>query len=143
MESREAETPAGRAEPSGVPRWQEPGQEESHPYVRRLPVRRSGGVILYLAVEQLDWVEAADQYVRLHAGKERYLVRESMRCLESWLDPKRFLRIHRSVIVNLMRVRELRSESPKERWAVLVNGKSLQVSQGRWKALQDALMMCP
>lgn len=109
-------------------------------YARRLPVRKAADVVRYLDVEQIDWIEAASQYVRLHAGKEGHLIRESMARLASWLDPERFLRIQRSAIVNLDRVQELRTDSPAHRWAVLQNGKSLPVSPQFWEPLQAALL---
>ncbi len=108
-------------------------------YARRLPVKRAGGATQCLKVEHLDWIEAANQYVRLHSGGNGVLVRESMARLESWLDPEQFLRIHRSAIVNLERVRELRTDSPSHRWAVLFSGERLPISQGRWENLQQAL----
>ncbi len=110
------------------------------PYVQRLPVRRAGGVIRYLKVEQIDWIEAANQYVRLQTRGQGFLVRESMARLESWLVPEQFLRIHRSAIVNLDRVVELQMEGPTSRWVILVNGHRLRVSQRRWQKLQQALI---
>ncbi len=130
-----------------VVEWAPGGGGEGNPapeprparYARRLPVRRAGGVIRCLKVEHLDWIEAANQYVRLHAGGKGVLVRESMARLEKSLDPQQFLRIHRSAIVNLERIRELRIESPSHRWAVLFSDERLPVSQGRWEHLQQAL----
>jgi two-component system, LytTR family, response regulator len=108
-------------------------------YARRLPVRPQEGVIRYLAVENIDWIEAANQYVRVHAEKKGHLLRESLARLESWLEPERFLRIHRSVIVNLERIEELRIQSPTHRRAVLRGGQSLRVSPLHWEKLQAAL----
>lgn len=108
-------------------------------YARRLPVRPKEGVIRYLAVENIDWIEAANQYVRVHTERKGHLIRESLARLESWLEPERFLRIHRSVIVNLERIEELRIESPTHRWAVLRSGQSLRVSPPHWEKLQAAL----
>lgn len=119
-----------------------PGDEGPRRHARRLPVRQAEGVIRYLDVDEIDWIEAANQYVRLHSGKKTYLIRESMARLESWLDPERFLRIHRSAIVHLDRVEELRMSSPAHRWAVLRNGESLRVSPQSWEALQAALLGC-
>jgi two-component system, LytTR family, response regulator len=110
------------------------------PYARRLAVRSARGVILYLPVEQIDWIEASNQYVRLHVGGKRHLLRASMLQLESWLDPARFQRIHRSAIINLERVREIQVESRSERWVVLADGTRLQVSQPHWAPLHDALV---
>lgn len=109
-------------------------------YFRRVPVKQPGGVILFIPVEQIEWIEASDQYVRLHIGQKRYLMRESITHLGSRLDPAQFRRIHRSTVVNLDRVRELHMESPTQRWAVLVNGARLQVSQAHWEEIQKALV---
>ena len=72
----------------------------------RLLVKRRAGRVL-VQVEEIDWIESAGNYVRLHVGRERHLLRETMTALEDELDPAQFVRIHRSTIVNLDRVREL------------------------------------
>ena len=113
--------------------------EIQSPYAKRVSVRQPGGVILFLPVEQIDWIEASDQYVRLHAGEKRYLVRESIVHLGARLDPAQFRRIHRSTIVNLDRIRELHVASQAQRWVVLVNGDRLQVSKAYWTEVQKAL----
>jgi DNA-binding LytR/AlgR family response regulator len=105
-------------------------------HARRLPIRPAEGVIRYIDVEQIDWIEAANQYAKLHVGKKGYLVREPMARLASWLDPGRFQRIHRSAIVRLDAVEELRLSPPR---AVLRGGAVLPVSPQRWTALQAAL----
>jgi len=76
-------------------------------YLERLVIKSSGRVI-FLKVEEIDWIEAAGNYVRLHSGKDSHLLRETMGGLESRLAPERFVRIHRSTIVNIERIRELR-----------------------------------
>lgn len=68
---------------------------------------RSSGRIFFVRVEEIDWLEAADNYVRIHVGRESHLVRETLQSLEARLDPSRFLRIHRSTLVNLDRIKEL------------------------------------
>jgi two-component system LytT family response regulator len=68
---------------------------------------RQGGRVLFLRTDEIDWIEAAGNYVRLHAGKEEYLYRETMQKLEAQLNPDRFVRIHRSKIVNVERIKEL------------------------------------
>ncbi len=121
-------------------RSESPVTETPGPYLRRVPVRRSSCSILYLKTERIDWIESANQYVRLHEGERSYLMRESMRRLEARLDPASFARIHRSAIVNLEQVRELRTTSASERWAVLGDGRRLRVSPGCWPRLQEALV---
>ena len=68
---------------------------------------KSSGSVYFLRAEEIDWIEAAGNYSRLHVGKTTHLLRDTMSSLESKLDPKRFLRIHRSTIINIERVREL------------------------------------
>jgi two-component system LytT family response regulator len=70
---------------------------------------RAGGRITFLRVGELDWVEAADNYVRVHAGRESHLIRETMTHLESQLDKRRFVRVHRSAIVNVDAIVEIRA----------------------------------
>ncbi len=70
-------------------------------------VIRSAGRISFLRVDDIDWLEAADNYVRIHAGRESHLMRETLHSLEERLDPSTFLRIHRSTVVNLNRIQEL------------------------------------
>jgi two-component system LytT family response regulator len=80
--------------------------QRSKKYVDKLIVR-AGGRVLFLRADEIDWIEAAGNYVRLHAGKEEYLYRETMTKLEEQLNPDRFARIHRSTIVNVERIKEL------------------------------------
>lgn len=68
---------------------------------------RKPGRVLFVPVEATDWVMAQENYVRIHAGSSSWLVRASIGDLEQQLDPAGFLRVHRSVIVNVARVREL------------------------------------
>jgi two-component system LytT family response regulator len=75
-------------------------------YVDRLVVKASGRVI-FMTVRDIDWIEAAGNYVRVHVGNSEHLIRATMSRLEAKLDPKRFLRIHRETIVNIDRVQEL------------------------------------
>ncbi len=110
---------------------------------RRLAVLRTEGVIRYVRTEQIDWIEGANQYVRLYVEKERLLLRDSLSRLETLLDPSRFLRVHRSAIVNLTRVRELHRTTASCRWAVLENGSRIRVSQGCWDRLVETLEQVP
>jgi two-component system LytT family response regulator len=76
--------------------------------LQRLMVK-SAGRITFLRVDEIDWIEAADNYVRVHSGKERHLIRETMSHLEAQLDRRRFVRVHRSAIVNIDAIAEIRS----------------------------------
>jgi two-component system LytT family response regulator len=97
-------------------------------YADRVLVK-SDGRIRFLAVEALDWVEAADNYVRLHAGDQRHLLRETIRSVEARLDPTRFARIHRSAIVNLSKIRELQPTFNGEYMVTLTSGAKLTLSR--------------
>jgi len=76
------------------------------PYARRFLVRLREKLVVVNAAE-IDWIEAADYYVTLHAAGKSHLLRETMAALEKRLDPERFVRVHRSAIVNIDRVREI------------------------------------
>src|SRR2546425_449605 len=76
-------------------------------YAERLAIRTRGARAV-LRVEEIDWIEAAANYVRVHASGEAHVLRRTMSALESNLDPRRFARIHRSRIVNVERIREFR-----------------------------------
>ena len=103
-------------------------------YLERLVIR-SGGRVLFLRVDEVDWVESAGNYVRLHAGAEEYLYRETMSRMEGALDPARFARIHRSSIVNVERVKELHALFRGDYTVVLRDGRQLTLS----KAYRDRL----
>ena len=68
---------------------------------------KSGGRIFFIRADEIDWVDAAGNYVRLHVKGDAYLFRETMSAMEARLDPSRFVRIHRSHIVNADRIKEL------------------------------------
>jgi two-component system LytT family response regulator len=105
-------------------------------YLDRLVIR-SGGRVFFLRVEELDWIEAAGNYVRLHAGAEEHLYRETMARLESSLDPEKFARIHRSAIVNVDRVKELHPLFRGDYTVILRDGRELTLS----KAYRDRLRL--
>lgn len=97
-------------------------------YLKRIVVKSRGRVI-FLKTSELDWVEAAGNYVTLHVGKEEHLLRETMNALEPRLDPDQFIRIHRSSIVNIDRVRELQPWFRGEQMLVLKDGKQLTIGR--------------
>lgn len=104
----------------------------------RVTIKNAGSVI-FLPTTEIDWIEAADYYASLHVGKKTHLLRRSMNDLESDLDPAQFCRIHRSTIVNLDRVRELRFDSDAEYELVLADGTKLRLSRRYRKDLQARL----
>jgi two-component system LytT family response regulator len=75
-------------------------------HVERLVVKAAGRVS-FVRVDEIDWIEAAGNYVRLHASKEEHLLRETMNAMEGRLDPRQFVRVHRSAIVNIDRVKSM------------------------------------
>jgi two-component system LytT family response regulator len=107
-------------------------------YLERLVVR-SGGRILILRVADIDWVEAASNYVRLHAGGREYLLRETMTALESKLDPADFVRIHRSTIVRVDKIRELEPLFQGDYVVILDDSTRLTSSRGYREKLQELL----
>jgi two-component system, LytTR family, response regulator len=111
-------------------------QESRH--AERLLVKQ-GERMIFVPVERVDWLEAEGNYVRIHAGKERHLVRATMNGLEAQLDPARFLRIHRSTIVNLDRVCEVRPWFAGDCIVVLHDGRELRLSR-RFRDRLDALL---
>jgi two-component system LytT family response regulator len=94
-------------------------------YLKRLAVR-SAGKTVFVEVEDVDWIEAAENYVQLHAGRAGHLVHVAMNTLEKSLDPEIFLRIHRSLIVNVRRVKELQPALHGEYVVTLESGVRLQ-----------------
>jgi two-component system, LytTR family, response regulator len=99
-------------------------------------VIRAGGKVIFLDVKEIDWVEAAANYVKLNVGKDSYLLREGIGSVAERLDPERFVRIHRSAIVNIRKIKELQPCESGEYIAVLKNGKELSCSRGYRTQLQ-------
>ena len=103
-------------------------QKEKHPPLDRLVIKQPGRAF-FLKVESIDWLEAADNYVRVHAGSETHLIRDTIGSFEAKLDPRKFARIHRSTIVNIDRVKEVQSFFQGNQIAVLMNGQKLKLSR--------------
>ena len=90
---------------------------------------KSPGRVFFVQLEEIDWVEAADNYASLHVGNDTHLVRETMNSLEGRLDGKKFLRIHRSTIVTADRIKELRPWFHGEYVVLLKAGSELTLSR--------------
>jgi two-component system LytT family response regulator len=105
-------------------------------------VFRVDGRLIFVDLNDIDWIGASDNYVRVNAGAESYLVRESIGRLSAHLDRERFVRIHRSVIVNIRRIKELQSCNAGEYIAVLKNGKKLPCSRGFRGELKRYISRC-
>lgn len=115
--------------------------DELHPPVmaaERLTIRADGRVV-FVEVDQIDWVEAEGNYVRLHVGSDSYLMRETMNNLLARLGEDRFFRIHRSRIVNVARIKELRLAAGGDYDVVLEGGLRLGLSRLYKDALQARL----
>ena len=97
-------------------------------FMQHVAVKSKGRVRL-VRVEQIDWLESAGNYVRLHIGSERFLLRQTMNGLEQKLDPRQFVRIHRTTFVNLGRIRDTRAASHGDHIVVLQDGTSLLMSR--------------
>ena len=105
---------------------------------RRLGVRMGTRTVV-VDVDAIDWVESYGDYARVHAGRNTHVVSQRMHALERMLEANRFIRIHRSLIVNLERVRELHRDADGGGTIVLASGVRLRVARGRWDALEGAL----
>jgi two-component system LytT family response regulator len=97
-------------------------------YLERLAIK-SGDRVSLIKTSEIDWIEGAGVYVRLHVGKKSHLLRETLSNLEEQLDPDQFVRIHRSTIVNVERVRELKSYFHGEYIVYLQDGTQLKLSR--------------
>jgi len=104
----------------------------------RLIVREVGQIVV-VATRDVDWIEGADYYSKLHVGLKAYMLRETLVSLERRLDSTRFLRIHRSAIVNLARVRAIESHERGDAVAVLTTGARLKVTRARRDLLERQL----
>jgi len=113
---------------------------EQGPYLRRFLVKVREKVLLIRA-EDVDWIEAADYYASLHVGGKSHLLRETMADLEKQLDPDRFVRVHRSAIVNVDRVREIHPMFRGDCTLVLQDGTHLRLSRGRREAFEKIVSL--
>jgi len=105
----------------------------------RVLLLKDGARSMFLREDEIDWIEAQDYYVEIHVGGTTHLHREPLRDLEGRLDPKRFVRIHRSAIVRLDRIRELQSLPSGDAAVILRDGTELRVSRSRRDAIRAAL----
>jgi two-component system LytT family response regulator len=106
------------------------------PYLDRIIIR-SEGRVLFRRADEIDWVEAYGNYVRLHIERAAYLLRETIGNLEARLDPRKFVRIHRSTLVQIDRIREIRPLMTGQSKVVLRDGTQLTLSR-RYRRLLPA-----
>lgn len=114
------------------------GQDPSPPITDRIPVKSHGRVII-IKVAEIDWVEADGDYVSVHVGAKSWLLRETIAAAEARLALSGFVRIHRSTLVNIYRLRELLPLSKGEFTVVLVDGTELKLSRNYRFALERLL----
>jgi two-component system LytT family response regulator len=110
---------------------------KSATYVGRFVVH-SGSKDVFVNVDEVAWIEAADYYVCLHVADKQHLLREPIKKLQGELDPNKFIRIHRSAIVNIDCIREIHREGRSEGWVLLSNGDRVRMSTGGWQRLLAA-----
>lgn len=107
-------------------------------HVGRLIVREVGRIVV-IPVSDVDWIEGADYYARLHVGQRSHLIRESLSSLEQRLDPSQFLRLHRSAIANLSRIRVVEAAERGDGVVVLTTGAKIKVTAARRAELERRL----
>jgi two-component system LytT family response regulator len=117
----------------------EPRTARPNAFLRRFMIR-SGGRVAFIKADTVDWIAADDYYIQLRIAGKAHLLRMSMNELEEKLDPKQFLRIHRSVIVNVDRVKELHQNPNGEYVVVLKDATELKLSRNRRERLERFLM---
>jgi two-component system LytT family response regulator len=123
----------GRQLPAMLPDTRQPASG------RERLVIKSSGRIYFVRTADIDWCEAAGNYIRIHVGQQAHLVRCTMAHLETQLEGGPFVRIHRSTIVNVDRIDELRSSFNGEYVVLLRGGTRLTLSRGYRDALQTRL----
>jgi two-component system LytT family response regulator len=110
-------------------------------YARRLAIRATGRTSP-VDVENVDWIQAAENYVQLHVGRAAHLLHVTMNKLETALDPEMFVRIHRSIIVNIRQIKEVQPAQHGEYVIVLQSGVRIQSSRS-YHATMKALTANP
>ena len=112
------------------------GAEKEFP--ERLVVKNAGRMLL-IKTKQIDWIEAAGNYVKLHIGQSAYMLRETMKKLENKLNPEKFVRIHRSTLVNIDRIAELHPLFSGDYSVVLEDKTELAMSRNYQRRLRELI----
>jgi two-component system, LytTR family, response regulator len=115
----------------------EVGMHGAKEYPKRLLVP-NGAKDIVVNIQEIEWIEAADYYCCLHVGSRSFMLRETVKQLANTLDPDRFVRIHRSTIVNMDYVSEVAREGRSEGSVVLTRGQKLKMSKAGWQNLVAA-----
>jgi two-component system LytT family response regulator len=97
-------------------------------FLKRLTIKLTGHTIL-LPTDEIDWIESYGNYLKLHTGRESHLIRGTMQSIETKLDPEKFVRVHRSTIVNIEKIKEIYPRSNGDQDLVLKNGQQLMLSR--------------
>jgi len=113
------------------------GETLPREFPKRLVVP-NGTKDFFVDVDEIEWVEAADYYACLHVGARNLMLRETIKQLAETLDPRKFVRVHRSAIVNIGCVREILREGRNEGWVLLSSGHRLKMSKAGWQNLLAA-----
>ena len=130
-----AALPASASSPPSEPA---PASADGEPYLDRLMVPTPKGTV-FIRAEQIDWIEADDYYAKLHVNGRSYLVRETMQSLASRLDPRRFVRTHRSAIVNIDRIATLQPYFRGAHVLTLKDGTQVTLSRSRRPSFERAI----
>jgi len=115
-----------------------PSGEVTPEYLSRIAVKSVGRTV-FVNTDSVDWLETAGNYVCLHAGKETHVVRETMNQIESQLDPRKFVRIHRSTMVRIEAIREIQPLFNGDRVVILHDGAKLTMSRSYREKARAAL----
>ncbi|MBC8044867.1 MAG: response regulator transcription factor, partial [Rhizobacter sp.] len=116
----------------------QPQATATQTFTERFAIKQ-GGHISFVQSDEIDWIEAEGNYVGLHCGRETYLLRETMTVMESKLDPARFQRIHRKVILNLSRIKELQPHFQGDYAVLMLDGSRLTLSRTYREKVSAAL----
>jgi two-component system LytT family response regulator len=106
----------------------DPAWADKERYSERLSFK-DGSKVVMLNADDIEWIDAAGDYMCIHAGGKTHIIRETMKTLQQRLDPTRFQRVHRSAIVNVKKVKELHPHSNGEYFLILENGAELKLSR--------------
>ncbi|MCP4723840.1 MAG: response regulator [bacterium] len=108
----------------------------SQKFLERLVIK-SEGRIFFVKTEEISWIEAAGNYVTVHVNGEEHLIRDTMNCMERKLDPEKFIRIHRSRIVNIEHIKEIQPFYNGENLIILNSGTELTLSRKYREKLKE------
>jgi two-component system LytT family response regulator len=111
-----------------------------HAFLERIPIKESGRVF-FIGVDEIDWIGACGNYIEIHAGREKHLLRETMEGIEGKLNPNEFLRIRRSTLVRIERIKELHPLFNGEFAVILRDGTELSSSRRYRKNLEAILKL--